>query len=109
MIITSDIYRISYFVLEGFQILDTQTIKRDRQTIVEFKLSGANEETEQEIERKFKSGRAVINLRNYLDRLFNLRSIMYEMKEETREEKKNTCKNFGEYYAKRTQKEDRRF
>ena len=108
MIITSDIYRISYFVLEGFQILDTQTIKRDRQTIVEFKLSGANEETEQEIERKFKSGRAVINLRNYLDRLFNLRSIMYEMKEETKE-MKNTCKNSGEHYAKRTQKEDRRF
>ena len=93
MITTSDLYRITYFTIEGLQILDTRTsINGRNERIVEFILAGGNETIEKEIERKFETGRAVINLREYLDKLFNLRSVMYELKKNDEDTRKTTGK-----------------
>jgi len=101
MITTSDIYRITYFTIEGLQILDTRTTTNGRnEKIVEFILAGGNENIEREIEKKFETGRAVINLREYLDKLFNLRSVMYELKNHS----KKLVKNEAEYEKHRHRK-----
>lgn len=100
MITTSDIYRITYFTIEGLQILDTRTTTNGRnEKIIEFILAGGNEAIEKEIEKKFETGRAVINLREYLDKLFNLRSVMYELKKNGRKLVKQEAKYEQDRYG----------
>ena len=77
MIISDDIYMAAYLLSAGLGLTDTKVTPNRGGYKVEFVLSGKQED---ETRAEFLSGQAVVNIKNYLYRLFELRNVMYSMK-----------------------------
>ena len=77
MIVSDDIYMTAYLQISGLQITDIKLTPNNGGQKVEFALSG---EKEQEIAQEFENGNAVVNIKTYLYKLFELRDVMYSVK-----------------------------
>lgn len=81
MICIDDIYCAAYLSIAGLQIVDISVSPNGKGEKVTFALSGDNEET---ITRQFEEGSAQVNVKDYLYKLFEIRKVMYSMKNTTK-------------------------
>ena len=77
MIISDDIYMAAYLQVSGLQITDIKLTTNNGGHKVEFALSG---EKEEEITADYQNGIALVNVKDYLYKLFEIRDVMYSMK-----------------------------
>ena len=77
MIISDDIYMAAYLQISGLQITDVKVTSNNGGHKVEFALSGDNET---EITDNYQNGIAQVNIKKYLYKLFELRDVMYAIK-----------------------------
>ena len=77
MIAIDDIYCAAYLSASGLKIVDIAVNRHSKGEKVIFSLSG---EDEAKITEKFNTGTAEVNIRNYLYKLFEIRGVMYSMK-----------------------------
>ena len=78
MIETNNLYYASYLLTEGLSInnVEKQYDENYKNTVV-FYFQSENLESEKNLEKKYLSGIATINIRQYLDNLVKVRDIMY--------------------------------
>ena len=75
--ITDDIYCAAYLSVSGLKIVDISVSPNRKGEKVIFTLAGENED---EVTREFEAGQAQVNIKNYLYKLFEIRNVMYSMK-----------------------------
>ncbi len=75
--LTDDIYCAAYLSVSGLKIVDISVNPNGKGEKVIFSLAGKNEES---IADKFEKGIAEVNIKNYLYKLFEIRNVMYSMK-----------------------------
>jgi hypothetical protein len=77
MIISDDIYMTAYLQTAGLRITDIKLTPNIGGQKVEFVLTG---EEEEKIAEDFKNENAIVNIKQYLYQLFELREVMYSVK-----------------------------
>lgn len=75
--ITDDIYCAAYLTVAGLKIVDISVSPNGKGEKVIFSLSGENEK---QIAEDFEKGIAKVNIKDYLYKLFEVRNLMYSMK-----------------------------
>jgi hypothetical protein len=94
--ITDDIYCAAYLSVSGLKIIDISVSSNGKGEKVIFSLAGENEER---ITEKFEKGIAEVNIKDYLYKLFEIRNVMYSMKNARKTEGRSSvatsCRSFG--------------